>query len=83
MKRAPWLVVAGAVAGFLGVVGLHKSAAPAALASSGSPQASQPSRAARTAGPHPDHARRRYGGHGHHPGRAVGELRLRRARPPG
>ena len=47
MKRAPWLVVAGAVAGFLGVVGLHKSAAPAALASSGSPPASQPSRAAR------------------------------------
>lgn len=47
MKRAPWLVVAGTVAGFLGVVGLHKSAAPTALASSGSPPASQPSHAAR------------------------------------
>lgn len=48
MKRAPWLVVAGTVAGFLGVVGLHKTAAPAALASSGS----QPgSRASHAAGP--------------------------------
>lgn len=35
MKRAPWLVVAGAVAGFLGVLGLHRTAAPGALASSG------------------------------------------------
>ena len=35
MKRAPWLVVAGAVAGFLGILGLHRTAAPGALASSG------------------------------------------------
>jgi uncharacterized protein with FMN-binding domain len=47
MKRAPWLVVAGAVAGFLGVVGLHKTAAPSALASSGTQPASQASHAAR------------------------------------
>jgi uncharacterized protein with FMN-binding domain len=47
MKRAPWLVVAGTVAGFLGVVGLHKSAAPAALASSGTQPAGHASRAAR------------------------------------
>jgi uncharacterized protein with FMN-binding domain len=48
MKRAPWLVVAGTVAGFLGVVGLHKTSAPAALASSGT----QPSsRASHPAGP--------------------------------
>jgi uncharacterized protein with FMN-binding domain len=46
MKRAPWLVVAGAVAGFLGVVGLHKAAAPGALASSGTRPASQASPAA-------------------------------------
>ena len=57
MKRAPWLVVAGAVAGFLGVLGLHRTAAPSALASSGptSPaghttQRSQ-ARAARTGSP--------------------------------
>ena len=31
MKRATWLVAAGTVAGFLGVVGLHKSSGPAAL----------------------------------------------------
>jgi uncharacterized protein with FMN-binding domain len=41
MKRAPWLVAAGAVAGFLGVVGLHKTAAPAALASQGTQPAGQ------------------------------------------
>jgi uncharacterized protein with FMN-binding domain len=41
MKRAPWLVAAGAVAGFLGVVGLHKAAAPAALASPGTQPAGQ------------------------------------------
>jgi uncharacterized protein with FMN-binding domain len=40
MKRAPWLVVAGAAAGFLGVVGLHKTASPTALASSGTRPAS-------------------------------------------
>ena len=47
MKRAPWLVVAGAVAGFLGVVGLHKTAAPSVLASSGTQPASKASHAAR------------------------------------
>ena len=47
MNRAPWLVVAGTVAGFLGVLGLHKSAAPTALASSGTQPASHASRAAR------------------------------------
>ncbi len=47
MKRAPWLVVAGAVAGFLGVVGLHKTAAPAALASQGTKPAGQASHSAR------------------------------------
>ncbi len=47
MKRAPWLVVAGAVAGFLGVVGLHKTAAPAALASQGTQPAGQASHGAR------------------------------------
>jgi uncharacterized protein with FMN-binding domain len=47
MKRAPWLVVAGAVAGFLGVVGLHKTAAPAALASQGAEPAGQASHSAR------------------------------------
>jgi len=31
MKSAPWLVLAGTVAGFLGVVGLHNSAPAAAL----------------------------------------------------
>jgi uncharacterized protein with FMN-binding domain len=46
MKRAPWLVVTGAVAGFLGVVGLHKTAAPSALASSGTQPASKASPAA-------------------------------------
>jgi uncharacterized protein with FMN-binding domain len=52
MKRAPWLVVAGAVAGFLGVLGLHKTAAPGALAGPGTRPASQASHAAR---PGPGH----------------------------
>jgi uncharacterized protein with FMN-binding domain len=58
MNRAPWLVAAGAVAGFLGVLGLHKTAAPGALASGGiqpasqSTQASQPAHASRR-GPTP------------------------------
>lgn len=43
MKRAPWLVATGAVAGFLGVVGLHKTAPPGALASPGTQPASQAS----------------------------------------
>ena len=46
MKRAPWLVVAGAVVGFLGVVGLHKTAAPAALASQGTRPAAPASHSA-------------------------------------
>ena len=46
MKRAPWLVVAGAVAGFVGVVGLHKTAAPAALASQGTRPAAPASHSA-------------------------------------
>lgn len=46
MKRAPWLVVAGAVAGFLGVLGLHRTAAPGALASPGTQPASKASNAA-------------------------------------
>ena len=47
MKRATWLVVAGTVAGFLGVVGLHKTSAPAALASSGTQPSSRASHPAR------------------------------------
>jgi FMN-binding domain len=46
MKRAPWLVVAGAVAGFLGVAGLHKTAPPGTLASPGTRPASHASRTA-------------------------------------
>ena len=62
MKRAPWLVVAGTVAGFLGVLGLHKTSAPAALASSGTQPGSRASHAARPAprpapGPRPPPAR--------------------------
>ncbi len=39
MKTGPWLVAAGAVAGFLGVLGFHKSPSPTAL----NPVRSQPS----------------------------------------
>jgi uncharacterized protein with FMN-binding domain len=39
MKTGPWLVAAGAVAGFLGVLGFHKSPAATAL----NPAPSQPS----------------------------------------
>lgn len=49
MKRAPWLVVAGTVAGFLGVLGLHKTVAPSALAGPGTRSASPAAR------PGPDH----------------------------
>ena len=49
MKRAPWLVVAGAVAGFLGVVGLHKTAPPGMLAGPGAQPASQASHTAKPA----------------------------------
>lgn len=47
MKRATWLVVAGTAAGFLGVMGLHKTSGPAALASSGTQPGSRASHAAR------------------------------------
>jgi uncharacterized protein with FMN-binding domain len=49
MKRAPWLVVAGTVAGFLGVLGLHKTVTPSALAGPGTRSASPAAR------PGPDH----------------------------
>ncbi len=44
MTKAPWLMVAGAVAGFLGVLGLHKPATPASGATPGAVgvQASSP-----------------------------------------
>ncbi|MBO0816106.1 MAG: FMN-binding protein [Actinobacteria bacterium] len=32
MNRAPWYLLAGAIAGFAGILGLHSKAAPAALA---------------------------------------------------
>jgi uncharacterized protein with FMN-binding domain len=56
MKRAPWLVLAGAVAGFLGVAGLHRAASPGVLAAPGTQSASKTSPAAqpgrnRPAGP--------------------------------
>jgi uncharacterized protein with FMN-binding domain len=44
MRRAPWYVVTGAVAGFAAVVGLHgRGAAPATLASPGATGAAKPS----------------------------------------
>ena len=71
MKRAPWLVVAGTVAGFLGVVGLHKSAAPTALASSGT----QPgSRASHAPGPGPARTRATPAGTGAASGTTMGAL---------
>ncbi|HTT53207.1 MAG TPA: FMN-binding protein [Streptosporangiaceae bacterium] len=42
MRRAPWLVLGGAVAGFLGVLGLHRPAGSSAL-----PHATPPPTAAR------------------------------------
>ena len=56
MKSGPWLVLAGTVAGFLGVLGLHKSSSAGALsqaASHPSARASHPAQAAvgPTAGP--------------------------------
>jgi uncharacterized protein with FMN-binding domain len=35
MRRAPWYLAAGAIAGFAGVIGLHSRAAPAGLAAAG------------------------------------------------
>ena len=51
MKRGPWLVAAGAVAGFLGVLGFHKSPAPAALSPARHQPSSQASAAATGSGP--------------------------------
>jgi uncharacterized protein with FMN-binding domain len=51
MKRAPWYLVVGAVAGFAGVLALHSRAtpAPSALGAAGkSGQPSQPARPARS-----------------------------------
>ena len=51
MKRAPWYLVVGAVAGFAGVLALHSRAAPApsALGAAGkSEQPSQPAQPARS-----------------------------------
>jgi uncharacterized protein with FMN-binding domain len=45
MKRAAWYLVAGAVAGFAGVLGLHSRAAPAPSALGGAAGRSQPGRA--------------------------------------
>ena len=50
MKSAPWLVLGGVVAGFLGVLGLHRSAASGALAQRPAPSAS-PARRAPVAAP--------------------------------
>jgi uncharacterized protein with FMN-binding domain len=71
MKRAAWLVVAGTVAGFLGVIGLHKTSGPAALASSGT----QPgSRAGHAAGPRRARARATPAGAGPATGTTLGTL---------
>jgi uncharacterized protein with FMN-binding domain len=50
VKSAPWLVLGGAVAGFLGVLGLHRAAPPGALAQGPAPTAS-PGRSTAVAGP--------------------------------
>jgi uncharacterized protein with FMN-binding domain len=71
MKRPAWLVVAGTVAGFLGVIGLHKTSGPAALASSGT----QPgSRASHAAGPGRARTRATPAGAGAATGAALGAL---------
>ena len=61
MKAGAWLVLGGTVAGFLGVLGLHRPAAPRALGSQSAPaqsaptqgpgQSAGPGRAATAAGP--------------------------------
>ncbi len=52
VRRAPLLVFAGAVAGFLSVLGLHSRQAPAAPpGASGSPSATPPATRPRPAGP--------------------------------
>lgn len=50
MKSAPWLVLGGVVAGFLGVLGLHRPASSGALPQRPAPSAS-PARRAPVAGP--------------------------------
>jgi uncharacterized protein with FMN-binding domain len=50
MKAGAWLVVGGAVAGFLGVLGLHRPTAPGALAA-GPARAGSADRATPAAGP--------------------------------
>lgn len=50
MKSGPWLVLGGAVAGFLGVIGLHRPAAPGALAQHPAQRAS-PGRSPAVTGP--------------------------------
>lgn len=58
MKRAPLLIVTGAVAGFLGVLGLHLRQAPAAAQPAGSPSgAGSPAAPAGPAGPAAEGAR--------------------------
>lgn len=58
MKRAPLLIVTGAVAGFLGVLGLHLRQAPAAAQPAGSPSgAGSPAAPAGPAGPVAEGAR--------------------------
>jgi uncharacterized protein with FMN-binding domain len=42
MKRAPWYLVAGTIAGFAGVIGLHGRAAPAAAGGSAAAPSHQP-----------------------------------------
>jgi hypothetical protein len=51
MKRAPWYVVAGTVAGFAGVFGLHGRAAPPSLVAGPKPSAGGGSAAPSTPGP--------------------------------
>jgi uncharacterized protein with FMN-binding domain len=57
MKRAAWYLVAGAVAGFAGVLGFHTRAAPAAqsaaVSAGGGAGATQASPAGSSAGPSP------------------------------
>jgi uncharacterized protein with FMN-binding domain len=50
VKSAPWLVLGGVVAGFLGVLGLHRPASSGALPQRPAPSAS-PARRAPVAGP--------------------------------
>jgi uncharacterized protein with FMN-binding domain len=51
MRSAPWLVLGGAVAGFLAVLGLHRPATSAALASHPDQPASSSASSAPAAGP--------------------------------